>query len=68
MAEQARQLQPDNAYIADTLGWILYRRGDYARALRLLGEAAEKLPTAAETQYHLGMTHYMMGEEGPAAP
>jgi tetratricopeptide (TPR) repeat protein len=66
LAEKARQLQPNNAYIADTLGWILYRRGDYVRALNLLWKAVEKLPATAEFQYHLGMTHYMLGEEEPA--
>jgi tetratricopeptide (TPR) repeat protein len=61
LAKKARQLQPDDASVADTLGWILYKRRDYPRALSLLQESAAKLPDSAEVQYHLGMAHYMMG-------
>src|SRR5262249_19219926 len=32
----------------------------------LIGECAQKLPNEPEVQYHLGLTHYMLGEE-PAA-
>src|SRR5262249_706110 len=32
----------------------------------LLQESAGKLPDSPEIQYHLGMTHYMLGEEGAA--
>ena len=50
----------------DTLGWVHYRRGDYAQALTLLKESAEHLPFDAEVAYHLGMTYYMLGEEAAA--
>ncbi len=51
----------------DTLGWVHYRRGDYGQALTLLRESAEHLPFDAEIAYHLGMTYYMLGEEGSAS-
>jgi len=66
IAQKARQLQPDNPAIADTLGWIEFRRGRYAEALALITEAAAKIGEIPEVQYHLGMTHYMMGQEAPA--
>ena len=66
MAEKARQLLPYEPHTSDTLGWILYRRGEYSRALGLIQESAAKLPTEPEVQLHLGMTHYMMSEEKPA--
>jgi tetratricopeptide (TPR) repeat protein len=53
-------------HIADTLGWILFKRGDYNGALPLLQEGAAKLPNLPEIQFHLGMTYYMLGEEEPA--
>jgi len=53
-------------HIADTLGWILFKRGDYNGALPLLQDGVAKLPTLPEIQFHLGMTYYMLGEEGPA--
>ena len=66
MAQKAQLLAPENPAVADTAGWILARRGEYARALVLLQESAEKLPAYPEAQYHLAMTHYMLGEEAPA--
>ena len=47
---------------ADTLGWILYKRGDYQQALSILQESAGKFPDNPEIQFHLGMTAYMMGQ------
>jgi tetratricopeptide (TPR) repeat protein len=57
---------PTDPYAADTLGWILYKRGDYRWALSLLQESAEKLSEEPAVLYHLGLAHYMMGEEKPA--
>jgi tetratricopeptide (TPR) repeat protein len=53
-------------HIVDTLGWILFKRGDYTDALPLLQDSAAKLPNLPEIQYHLGMTQYMLGDEGAA--
>jgi tetratricopeptide (TPR) repeat protein len=53
-------------HIADTLGWILFKRGDYNGALPLLQDSASKLPNLPEIQFHLGMTYSMLGEEEPA--
>ena len=62
LARRACDLQPGDPSAADTLGWVLYRRGDYQQALTLLRESAAKLPTEPEVQYHLGMTYYMLGQ------
>ena len=61
LAQKARALQPADAAIADTLGWIFYKRGDYQQALPLLEESARDLPNNPEVQFHLGMACYMMG-------
>ncbi len=66
LAQKARNLLPQEPHAADTLGWILYKQRQYPRALSLLQESAGKLPDAADVQFHLGMTHYMLGEEEPA--
>jgi tetratricopeptide (TPR) repeat protein len=66
LAEKARELSPQDPATADTLGWILYKKGEYMRALGLLTESASKLTEEPEVQLHLGMVHYMLGEEGPA--
>ncbi len=62
LARKARTLQPGNPAIADTLGWICYKRADYPQAVALLREAVAKLPTEHEVQYHFGLANYMMGE------
>jgi Flp pilus assembly protein TadD len=66
LAQKARALQPGDAAIADTLGWILYKRGDYKQALALLQESAQNLPNDPEIQFHLGMASYMMGRTDEA--
>jgi tetratricopeptide (TPR) repeat protein len=66
LAKRARELSPDDAHVADTLGWILFKRGDYGKALPLLQESTVKTPDAPEYQFHLGMAHYMLGEEAAA--
>src|SRR6185503_13356242 len=68
MARSARDLQPFNPLVADTFGWILFKRGEYPWALSLLQESAnsDRMPKSAEVLFHLGMTHYMLGEEQSA--
>src|SRR5438132_1511906 len=62
LARKAHDLQPQDAAAADTLGWVLYKRGDYQQALTILQESAEKAANNPEIQFHLGMTAYMMGQ------
>ena len=66
LARSARDQRPDDPVVADTLGWVLFRRGEYSGALPLLQQSSEKLTKSSEVQFHLGMTHYMLGNE-PAA-
>ncbi|MEA3213077.1 MAG: hypothetical protein QOE70_6134 [Chthoniobacter sp.] len=66
LASRAHTLQPEDGSIADTLGWIAYRRQDYQQAVALLQESAEKLPANSEIQFHFGMASYMTGQAGAA--
>jgi tetratricopeptide (TPR) repeat protein len=66
LGQKARALQPADPGIADTLGWILCKKGDYQQALTLLRESARKLPQNAEVHFHLGMANYMMGQKESA--
>jgi tetratricopeptide (TPR) repeat protein len=59
LATKAKEASND-PQIADTLGWISFKRGDYNGALRLLQESAAKLPDRPEVQFHLGMTYYQL--------
>jgi tetratricopeptide (TPR) repeat protein len=66
LAKKAAAIAPNEPHVADTLGWIAFKKGDYAAALLALQESAAKLPASAEIQYHVGMAHYMLGQEEPA--
>lgn len=65
LARKARTVSPENSFVADTLGWILFRQKEYREAVTMLQESASK-NTLPEIQYHLGMAHYMMGQVEPA--
>jgi len=66
LAELAKESAPAEPHVSDTLGWILYKRGVYQRALALLKESARKLPDNVEVQYHLGMTYAKLGDKDGA--
>ena len=57
--ERARRLAEGladsrNPLYLDTLGWVLYRMGDYNRAEVYLREAVDQAPGVAALHYHLG--------------
>lgn len=66
MAKRARELLPFEAATGDTLGWVLYRRGQFGWAITLLEESAYKAGKDPEILYHLAMAQYMMGAERSA--
>lgn len=67
LANRAAAALPNEAAVAETLGAILYKRGDYSRALPLLRQAAAGLPDDGQVQYHYGIAAYMMDEREQAA-
>jgi uncharacterized protein (TIGR03790 family) len=52
-AEKARLLEPGNAFIIDTLGWVHHLNGNRAEALRFLTLASRSAPENAEIRLHL---------------
>ena len=44
LAKKASEAAPNQPHFADTLGWIEFKRRNYANALRLLRDSAIKLP------------------------
>jgi tetratricopeptide (TPR) repeat protein len=65
-AQTAREQKPDDPYIADTLGWIYYKKNAYLLAVNLLKEAVEKLPNDPVVQFHYGMAQYKNGNSAGA--
>lgn len=51
-AELAAKAAPDSPPVLDTLGWILFEKGDTAKALPLLKKASEAQPQAGDLRYH----------------
>ena len=65
-AQTAREQRPDDPYVADTLGWIYYKKNAYLLALSLLKESAEKLPNEATVHFHHGMALHKNGDTAGA--
>ncbi len=54
LVTRALALRPGNAFFLDTLGWVHYRKGDYARAVVVLEQAERKAGAEATILEHLG--------------
>jgi len=66
LAKKAHESAPNEPHMADTLGWILFKRGEYGNALRPLQDAVAALADNPEVQFHIGMEQYMLGDEAAA--
>jgi len=60
-AQQAKQLDPDNAAVDDTLGWTYYQKGIYSLAVTHLQSAVSR-EVSARRQYHLAMACLKAGD------
>lgn len=63
--KRAYELRPDDHYIVDSLGWIMYRLGRYDEALKYLRRAME-LKGDPEVAAHLGEVLWVMGDKQEA--
>lgn len=62
---KALELQPGDPFITDSLGWVEYRMGNHAEALRLLKQAYETRPDP-EIAAHLGEVLWSYGQRDEA--
>jgi tetratricopeptide (TPR) repeat protein len=65
LLQQAMELKPDDAFIMDSMGWLQYRRGNTAEALKYLRRALE-IRNDAEIAAHLGEVLWVMGDRHEA--
>ncbi|MFN2337488.1 MAG: tetratricopeptide repeat protein, partial [Gammaproteobacteria bacterium] len=56
----------DRPVFQDTIGWVHYRSGDYARAIEVLEPVVEAAPEMAVFHYHLGMAYAGAGDKAKA--
>jgi tetratricopeptide (TPR) repeat protein len=67
LAKKAREQKASDPAIADTLGWICFKRKEFSQALSLLRESSSQLSDNAEAMYHYAMACSAMGLWGQAA-
>ena len=63
--EQALAVKPDDPFILDSMGWVQYRLGNMAEAVKYLRSAFEKR-SDAEIAAHLGEVLWVMGDRAAA--
>jgi len=63
MAQKAKSQMPELPAIADTLAWVMYKKGNYQGAIPLLQECVQKAPNSAEYHYHLGVVLIAAGQK-----
>ncbi|MCY3880151.1 MAG: tetratricopeptide repeat protein [Rhodobacteraceae bacterium] len=66
LIRQAVELEPENAAIADSLGWALFLQERYEEALPHLERSGQLLPDSAEVLDHLGDLYWMLGRKREA--
>jgi Flp pilus assembly protein TadD len=65
LIDKALQLAPDDPFILDSKGWVLYRRGESAAALDVLRKAFA-LRADPEIAAHLGEVLWSLGRKDEA--
>ena len=66
MIEKAFAAKPDSGAIADSLGWVYFRMGDYRKAVDQLEHAAELEPADPDINNHLGDAYWRDGRKTEA--
>lgn len=61
MIERAVQLRPNDGYIVDSLGWVLYKIGEYEGAASKLERAVILRPDDPTINDHLGDAYWRVG-------
>lgn len=61
MIEKAVSLRPRDGAIIDSLGWALYRMGEYDHAVKVLERAIELKPEDPTINDHLGDAYFQVG-------
>jgi len=65
LIQKAVQLAPDDPFIADSLGWVEFRMGNTAEAVRILEDAYKRRPDP-EIGAHLGEVLWAAGQHDRA--
>lgn len=63
MIERAVRQRPDDGELLDSLGWVLYRQGNYHDAVKYLERATELQPEDPTINAHLGDAYRAIGRK-----
>lgn len=66
LALVAKSGAPDDPYVADTLGWVHYKRGSYSLAKTQFIQARKSLADNPTVNYHLGLAYMKLHDKGQA--
>jgi len=58
LASKAIGLSPNDGYIMDTFGWVLYKQGKYAESIKYLEAAHKNVQSESIISEHLGDAYY----------
>lgn len=54
LINEALKYKPDDGYILDSMGWLLYQKGDYEKALEYIDKALKKVTNDPTIMEHAG--------------
>ncbi len=63
MIKRAVELQPQDGYITDSLGWVYFKMGRFAEGVPYLEKAVELLPYDPVINDHLGDAYWRVGRK-----
>ncbi|MBF0258997.1 MAG: tetratricopeptide repeat protein [Desulfamplus sp.] len=66
LAQKALLLNPGSPYIQDTVGWIQYKRGEFAEAEKNIEAALKSIPDHPVINYHMGVIYNNTGKRAEA--
>jgi len=67
LLHRALAIDPDDAFVLDSFGWLLFRRGDLTAAADALERADRLAPFEPEILFHLGELYLQRGDRRRAA-
>jgi len=66
LIKKALEIDPNNGYFLDTLGWVEYKRNNFNSAVYFLEKSVSILPRSAEVIDHLGDCYFMLNRRKEA--
>ncbi len=66
LIKKALEIDPNNGYFLDTLGWVEYKRNNFKSAVYFLEKSVSILPRSAEVIDHLGDCYFMLNRKKEA--